>query len=84
MRLFDRSMLIVLALMLAAVLAACDAGEPAPPATDRARQYCEEMKLTPKAIACVDVGPAYQCDVHTVESGLVPLTCGRRCRVGAR
>lgn len=42
------------------------------------------MKLTPKAIACVDVGPAYQCDVHTVESGLVPLTCGRRCRVGAR
>lgn len=85
MRLFDRAMLIVFALMLAAVLAACEAGPPPPPLKDRVRAYCEEMLLTPKAIVCVQRDGFYQCDVHTVESGLVPLTCGRhRCRVGSR
>lgn len=97
----NRSLLLIGALMLFAVLCGC-ATDPAAPSraqtfmrdrVEAARKWASDMRLTALSIVCDEfrVPDGYtrvQCDVRTLESGVVPLTCGAwgfapTCRLGS-
>jgi len=96
----NRSWVIVAALMLFAVVCSC-APEPRPSKAavakdriDAAKRWCQEMRLTPLSVVCGEYrvpGVSHervQCDVRTLEIGVIPLTCGAygflpKCRLSS-
>ena len=93
-------MWIVAALMLFALLCGCAPGRAPSRATiardriEAAKRWCEEMRLTPLSVVCGEYrvpGVSHervQCDVRTLEIGVIPLTCGAygflpKCRLGS-
>lgn len=95
-----RSMVIVLALALFALVSACAPSTASGRAgflksrVEAARQWAHEMRLTALSVVCDEYrvpgvsGERVQCDVRTLEEGVVPLTCGAygfapKCRMGA-
>lgn len=96
----NRSLWIVAALMLFAVVCGCAPGSRPSRASiakdriDAAKRWCAEMRLTPLSVVCGEYrvpGVSHervQCDVRTLENGVIPLTCGARgfepkCRLGS-
>jgi hypothetical protein len=98
----NRSLVMIAGLMLFAALCGC-ATDPAAPSraqtfmrdrVEAAQKWASDMRLTPLSIVCGEFrvpGVAHervQCDVRTLEVGVVPLTCGAwgfdpTCRLGS-
>lgn len=89
----DRSIGIIGALVLFVVVCGC-----VPPghteqskrtSIDAAKKWAADMRLTPLSIVCDEYRVPgvdhrrVQCDVRTLEIGVVPLTCGGVCRLGS-
>lgn len=97
----NRSLVMIAALMVFAVVCSCAPGPSAPSRAqtfmrdrvDAARKWASDMRLTALAVVCDEFRvpgghTRVQCDVRTLENGVVPLTCGAwgfapTCRLGS-